>query len=54
MNPCNVINLLTDIVRINLDVRAQSKVTSQESEGAQYLFETLKSFENATKFNYQE
>lgn len=54
MNPYNVINLLTDMVKINLDVRPPSKVTPQEREVAQYLFETLKSFENATKFNYQE
>jgi hypothetical protein len=54
MNPHNVVNLLIDMVKVNLDVHLPSRVTSQEREVAQYLFETLKSFENATKFNYQE
>ena len=37
MNPYNVINLLSDMVKMNLDVRPPSKVTSQEREVAQSL-----------------
>ncbi|CAF1540353.1 unnamed protein product [Adineta ricciae] len=53
MNPYNVVNALLDIVKVNIDLYP-SKITPKEKELAQHLYETIKSFVDCTKFNYQE
>jgi hypothetical protein len=54
MNPYNVVNTLVDMVKLNIDLYPPSRVTPKEREIAQHLYETVKSFVNSTKFNYQE
>jgi hypothetical protein len=54
MNPHNVVDLLTDMVKRNLDLHPPSRITLKEREVAEYFYKTLKSFENTRDFNYQE
>ena len=53
MNPSNIVNCLVELVQTNLHVTS-THVTQDEREVAHFLFNTISSFVNCKRYQYEE
>ena len=53
MNPVNIVNCLVELVQTNLNVTS-THVTQNEREVAHFLFDTISSFANCKRYQYEE